>query len=180
MRILYLLTVTCVFSYFLWLFHGDGEKLKNEKQYIADSRSVDIPTSQLKPKSPAEDGIRIIKHGNTVAASQPEKSDGNSGKLYKWKDENNVTIISMEPPPKDTRVATFIYSSESASISKDMHADKQGKSETNFHSAQPSFHDDPLQVYTPEGLKEFIKYSKEIGEKIEVRGTELEELVKML
>ena len=86
----------------------------------------------------------------------------------------------MEPPPQGIDATTFLYSNKVTIGNDSMEITRHGAESSNKALDGPSFRDDPLQVYTPDGLKEFIEYSKEIGEKIEVRGKELEELVELL
>ncbi|NKB35740.1 MAG: hypothetical protein GKR93_01035 [Gammaproteobacteria bacterium] len=115
---------------------------------------------------------------NIVYLSNTESSSDNTGKLYIWKTTGSVTIISMEPPPEGIEARIMLYSDNKKEVKKaanEITSVGNNKSDNNFSLA-----DQPLKVYTPDGLREMIRYSEEIGEIIELRGEELNELVKLL
>ena len=180
MRMLYLIVVTCVFSYFLLLFKGDKEVNIDAAEPALGKARIDEPATQVTLEARSEENVHVIVQPGVGANSPGDEDRQDTARLYRWKGPDNITVISTEPPPQGIDAATFLYSNRAASGNDSMEITRHSAENSNKVMNGPSFRDDPLQVYTPDGLKEFIEYSKEIGEKIEVRGKELEELVELL
>ena len=178
MRILYLVVVACLFGYFVVLFHSDNEAV--DVIEVVERNTV---VTEKKPGTAIRQS-RDLNNVRVIEQIRPELENNKviqgeaTGRLYKWKSNENITVISMEAPPEGVVATTILYSNEPTMTDSPQNLIKRVPGQKTKDVV--SFRDDPLRVYTPEGLKEFIDYSKEIGEKIEVRGEELEELVKML
>jgi hypothetical protein len=115
-----------------------------------------------------------------IPANEYDKTHDTMGRLYKWKNSNNTIVISMEPPPSDIQASVFLFSRENDITKESVEGTPIiSKFEPNKLTV-PVLINNPLKVYTPDGLREFIKYSQAIGEKIELRGAELDELIKQL
>lgn len=99
--------------------------------------------------------------------------------LYKWRDKNNTIVISTESPPADIHAETFYFQTENKTSTDVLAPDTVANTQKRTLS-DVSFVDNPISVYTPAGLKQLIDYSKEIGDKIELRGEELNTLVEQL
>ncbi len=97
--------------------------------------------------------------------------------IYKWRDSNKTLIISSEPPPENITHETFYFdqTSTTPTVVNETDIKPIGKIRTT-----PSILDNSLRVYTPDGLRALIKQSKEIGDKLELRGELLDELTEML
>lgn len=189
-RILYLMTTMLVFSYFLVVFNSENiEKDETDmaKLQIEETSGSKVETginAVLPAATPRvvnrQSGSSGIKQDSKPVVVVAREEDDNIGTLYKWKSASKVTVISMDPPPDGTTASIFHYSTRPGSQASsviDSNADSGSIDEDNTVT---SFREEPLKVYTPEGLKEFVEYSKEIGEKIELRGEELNELIKLL
>ena len=134
---------------------------------------VSIDGEQSKANSPGD-----LTSTSTVANT----ADPSPGlrRLYKWRDGDNTIIISTESPPSEASVETFYF--RAGNVSKPV---KPSDSGSGTISGKPipndsSFINNPFKVYTPSGLKELINYSKAIGDKIELRSKELNELIEQV
>ena len=131
------------------------------------------------PKTPSSDSQKNLSA--TEVSESPETSEPVNEILpryiYKWRDTNNVIVISSDPPPEDISAEAFIISEEPKVTER--------RAETIIQPNRndievPDFVSSPLKVYTPDGLRELIEYSKEVGEKIQLRGEMLDDLVEQL
>ena len=98
--------------------------------------------------------------------------------LYKWRDKNNTIVISTESPPNGMVSETFYFSTGGGPVT-----DTGPVAQPETGAGQPpdsTLVDNPVSVYTPSGLRQLIHYSREIGNKIELRGKELNNLVYQL
>ena len=151
--------------------------------YLASSQeqSIDIPAQNLTENS----AVKIIKKTEpTTTIPDILKDEPEIGRIYKWRDPNGTIIISSEPPKLGTKAEIFPFQ-----LQQELETQKYTANNSNsaapdpskpVQAGQPSFVNTPLHVYTPEGLRELIRYSKEIGEKIETRGELLNEMIKQM
>jgi len=145
-------------------------------------KSIEPTSSSLEPditKKPEKKIIINRDNNNNKIISYDSRTSNlqNLNNIYKWRDSKRTLIISSEPPPANVIYETF-------------HFDQSGTvpSALNEANIKPnrefrillSTSDNPLRVYTPDGLRELIKQSKEVGEKLELRGELLDELTEML
>ena len=103
--------------------------------------------------------------------------------IYKWRDKNNTIIISSERPPSGITAEAYPYMENEFSTSEKSITNTAGKTKpisVRKINNNDSIVDNPLQVYTPNGLRELIQYSKDIGEQIELRGELLDDLSEQL
>ena len=137
-------------------------------------------SSKLDAEINPERKITIIKDANNkkiVHYDSKEDNHQDLNKIYKWKDSNNILIISSDPPPSKVNYEVYYYR-EDESISLDSSNIKFNS--INNNDLSKSISNSPIRVYTPNGLRELINQSKEIGEKLELRGELLDELFELL
>ena len=99
--------------------------------------------------------------------------------FYKWRDENNTIIISTGSPPAGIHAETYYFQTQN-NASLDAPPAHSAAGEQHRSSSSVSLADSPIKVYTPDGLRRLIHYSREIGDRIEIRGRELSDLVEQL
>ena len=124
------------------------------------------------------------QQGTINVAMNTRDTDGSSAMaelrpLYKWRNKDNTIVISTESPPAKTNVETFYFQTaavEDNTVPPSTVADPGREA----YSPDPSFTNNPFKVYTPSGLRELIDYSKAIGDKIELRGEELNALIEQM
>lgn len=157
-------------------------------QAPSDKASSDSTTTVSAEKAPSNNPAELLPHlasdNEAVDTDSPSDKNGDMAKekaairyLYKWRDEENIIVISSYPPPEGVSAETFILSEQlQPPVNEELPATKTQVVPTDT----PKFADTPLRVYSPEGLKELIEYSEEIGEKIQLRGEMLNELVELL
>lgn len=177
-------------------------------QYINDKDETIISTLSIKPpivtnsKLSSEDvqtgtliktdNYQILSaHSNYKRISNDYKTEGMS-KLYKWTDEKNTIVISNIPPLEKTDTEIFYYSKNNLNEENrekpvpdkvenlNINLMTGNSVEINDSNFMPNYIDNPLKIYTPSGLKDFIRYSKSIGKKIQIRGKELEKIIEEL
>ncbi len=120
--------------------------------------------------------VRVIEPLSGVA----QKAGAKPGRLYKWKESKNLTVISTEPPPADISASVLLFAREPDAVNRAAATASASIRYSEADPMSPSFSDHPVEVYTPGGLRELIRYSREVGEKIELRGEELNELIDLL
>ena len=125
--------------------------------------------------------IDLYKQPNTQQNIEENKktplTKTNMGKIYKWRTGENTLVISSEPPPRNVKAEIFQFSRSESPVTQTRRTEKP---DNNKQLLTPNFVENPLNVYTPSGLKELVKYSQEIGQKIELRGKELDSLINQL
>ena len=140
---------------------------------------LEVETIQADKSNNSTQGIIFGRNLDTKNINTQQTNKSNEKYIYKWRDKNNTIIISSESPPPDVTPEVYPYIENGIPIS--------GKSITNTtRGTKPistksihengSIADNPLQVYTPDGLKQLIQYTKDIGEQIELRGELLDSL----
>ena len=146
-----------------------------EKPYNQKSSSFEINTKNYPEKI-----ISNINDTNNKKIVNYDSVPGDIHKLsyiYKWKDSNKTIILSSEPPPANIIHETFYFKKTDATplVPNEVEMISNGKIRIS-----KSISDNPLRVYTPDGLRELIKQSKDIGETLELRGKLLDDIYEML
>lgn len=122
--------------------------------------------------------LRIDKSDSRVTKiSNIDNVNGSTRFIYSWREASGIRVISTEKPQGQDEVKIYAYTNNTTSKSN-----TTGK-EIITDNAIPNptlILENPLNVYTPEGLRELIDYSHSIGEQIELRGQLMEELVEQL
>lgn len=144
-----------------------------------------------------EPGVETIRAGNSnntqkiIFGRKPDTKNtniqlnnkSNEKYIYKWRDKNNTIIISSIKPPSGITAEVYPYVEKGFSISEKNITNTSRKTKpvsTKKINENTSIGDNPLQVYTPDGLRQLIQYSKDIGEQIELRGELLDDLSEQL
>ena len=89
----------------------------------------------------------------------------------------------MEMPPADVSTETFSFHVNQEPDPTTVELAKPSRPRDAFENlsrSAPTFSENPLGIYTPEGLREFIDSSQKIGDHIELRGKLMTELVEQL
>ncbi len=81
----------------------------------------------------------------------------------------------MTPPLDNIESEVFLYSKNNDKACNSGNTTNVTEIKT---PNDPGFIQNPLKVCAPSGLKELIEYSRTIGDKIELRDKELNELIK--
>jgi len=154
-------------------------KLPN-KSTIENETKKETINNEIMHRNPA-----IISNknnsGTAVIISENKKYNTSEfNKVYKWRDKNNIINISMYPPKHNYATEVLLFSrieNKNSDIKQMLSNIDMPKN--NIH-IQSGFIDNPLQVYTPSGLREFIQYRKSIGDTIKLREKELNDLIEQL
>ena len=173
------------FLYFIVIYNSTNENKITKNQAFNNDETVQETASHRsiqKVKENKEVVTRVDKQNKEIIIrnSFVERKPEAVGQLYKWKDANNITVISMDPPPSNIERSVFLFSRKSPLDESTVEVPQISTAPKADGLLKSTVFNNPLKVYTPKGLKEFIEYSQDIGEKIEIRGEELSELVNQL
>ena len=167
----------CIMSYALYFLLLDSAE---QPQLVSVSNE-----STVRPDSNVADAIRpsIVRRreedGRTVITSDNDINPRFEMRLlYKWRDKANSIVISSDPPDRGIDYEVFRFTSRSPMNESGFQNASRGNTAVNPFA--PSFQSNPLRVYTPDGIRELIRYSQAIGEKIQIRDAELNELIEQL
>ena len=163
------------------LVYGLGHRQEGDRA-AASSASV-VPAARKPGDAGAEPRATVVssrdEHGRLVITSRESQGAADAMRyIYKWRDDGGVIVISSYPP--DTKVGYEVFGF-AAGISAKVAATDGARADTaSAGPAGPDFASNVLRVYTPEGLRELIRYSRSIGEKVEIRDKELDDLIELL